>query len=130
MVLFLLFKYGFNDISMSWFRSFLINRYQFIKFKNTLSTIKPVNVGIARESILRPQLFSIWYKNGMLFLFANDMTIIISGKDYEEIEHKANSDLNLINKWLKKNKMIINAQKSSFMIIGCPKQTDICIFCG
>jgi hypothetical protein len=38
------------------------------------------------------------------------MTLIITGKTYEEIEEiaeKENSDLDLINKWLKRNQWLI-----------------------
>ncbi len=133
-----LFQIGCDDKCLKWFRSYLGNRYQFVKFKKKLSKIRRLNLGTAQGSILGCLLFAIFINditnldlNGMPVLFADDMSLIIIAKNYEDLETKVNEDLTKINNWLNKNKLFLNQRKSNFMIIGRPpKNIDIPVFCG
>ncbi len=91
------------------------NRYQFVKFKKNVSKIRRLNLGTAQGSILGCLLFAIFINditnldlNGMPLLFADDMSLIIISKNYEELETKVNEDLTNINNWLNKNKLLLN----------------------
>ena len=65
--------------------------------------------------------------NGIPFLFADDMKLIITGKTYGKVVEKANSDLNLITR----NKLVVNLQKSNYMVMCCPnKDLNLSISCG
>ncbi len=59
---------------------------------------------------------------GVIYLFADDISIIISAKTYAELQLKIDSDLRLIFDWFQKNKLVINYQKSNYMAMGCPKK--------
>ena len=72
-----------------------------------------------------PLLFSIFINeitkliiNGLIILFADDITLVVKSKKLSELENKVNSDLNLINEWLKQNDLIINESKSQYMTFG------------
>ena len=49
------------------------------------------------------------------------MTLVVEGETYEDLEHKTNQNLCLINKWLKKNRLILNLDKSHFVVMGRPR---------
>jgi hypothetical protein len=59
---------------------------------------------------------------GVIYLFADDISIIISAKTYAELQLKIDSDLRLIFDWFQKNKLVINYEKSNYMVMGCPKK--------
>ncbi len=59
---------------------------------------------------------------GVIYLFADDISILISAKTYAELQLKIDSDLRLIFDWFQKNKLVINYQKSNYMVMGCPKK--------
>lgn len=57
-------------------------------------------------------------KYGEIVLFADDTGIIIKAKSIDEAMTKTNIDLNEIGKWLKQNKLIINAKKTKLMMVN------------
>jgi len=56
-------------------------------------------------------------------MFADDMSLVISAKNYTELKSKANSNLQLIYEWLQNNKLVPNYDKSNYIIMGCPLRT-------
>jgi hypothetical protein len=59
---------------------------------------------------------------GAIYLFADDISILTSAKTYAELQLRIDSDLRLIFDWFQKNKLVINYQKSNYMVMGCPKK--------
>lgn len=66
--------------------------------------------------------------NGKLNLFADDMSLVLSAKTYSELNVKLNSDLNAIQNWLKINRLILNFDKTNYVIMGSPKEESIIDF--
>jgi hypothetical protein len=59
---------------------------------------------------------------GVIYLFADDISILISAKTYAKLQLRIDSDVRQIFDWVQKNKLVINYQKSNYMVMGCPKK--------
>ena len=55
--------YGIRGVALSWMKSYLENRKIQVKYKNTLSTVKTVNIGLPQGSILGPIFFISYIDN-------------------------------------------------------------------
>ena len=119
---------GCKENSNEWFKSYLTNRCQFVLNNGTISGIKKLGISVGQGTILAPMLFTIFINginelvlNGKLYLFADDMSLVVKAKTYSELESKINEDLDQINKWLTKHKLVPNIEKSNFILMGCPR---------
>ena len=77
--------YGIRGITLSWFKSYLSHRSQFVVCNNCSSPKLPITCGVPQGSILGPLLFLI-YINDIInsssklsyILFADDTNIFLS----------------------------------------------------
>ena len=52
--------YGIRGNALEWFRSYLINRTQFVNFNNENSECKLISCGVPQGSVLGPMLFLVY----------------------------------------------------------------------
>lgn len=120
-----LFNYGIYGAPLKLLNDYLSNRRQYVKIGDTLSDPLYVNTGVPQGSILGPLLFIIYINditNASTFFktisYADDSTL------YTKLENKFNSrsiqtineELDIVNEWLKLNKLSLNTNKSVFML--------------
>ena len=81
-------NYGIRDIVLNWFSNYLSERSQRVFFNNVFSEDVVMDCGVPQGSVLGPLLcliymndFSCTSKMIKLLLFADDITMYISGKD-------------------------------------------------
>ena len=116
---------GLADNVICWFKSYLSNRKQVTSVANSLSTTKPVPVGVPQGSVLGPLLFIIFVNNLPLCprycetaLYADGTVLYGHAKDPKELESNLNHDLQCLFEWFNTNLLTLNTSKCKFIICG------------
>ena len=123
--------YGFRGIVLDWFKSYLKNRKQFVRYQACDSEYKNIKCGVPQGSILGPLLF-ILYVNDItsatslfeVILFADDTTLLYSHPDTATKINLINKELSEICNWFKANKLSVNASKTNYMMLGTSHTTN------
>ena len=117
-----------NQSRISWFQSYINNRYQFVAYNGVSSDKKEVKCGAPHGSIPGPLLFlnyindlSDLCKCSLLILFADDTNLFNHGTYLSVIENAFNKALIDISKWLKVNKLSLNITKTHYMMFSRKK---------
>ena len=121
--------YGFRGKLLEWFVSYLTNRQQYVYFKSHASKTLTINHGVPQGSVLGPLLFILYINDlpnifpdkNLLKIFADDTNLFIAGKDLTEIQDKCNKATEAIFVWMSANKLLLNSNKTVFMIFSPPK---------
>ena len=120
--------YGARRIPNLLIKSFLSNRYQYVKYNNSNSSMQEINCGVPQGLILDPLLYLL-YVNDMdngsrllqFILFADDTNILYSNADFRTLIKIVNSELNALSDWFKANKLSINLKKTHIIYFGYKK---------
>ena len=127
--------YGIKGSALSWFKSYLSNRYQYVEINGIKSNTQCLRTGVPQGSVLGPLLFIIYMNDipnssSMLkfILFADDTSLLdtinlsISPNDNDSLIQSLNTELSKIYDWLAVNKLSLNISKTKFMIFHHPNK--------
>ncbi len=102
-------------------KDYLSNRKQFTQIDEAKSDFNTIECGVPQGSILGP-LFFLIYVNDLentapmkCLLFADDTTLLVHGKDTEDLIATTNEQINIINNWFQSNKLTVHPEKTNFM---------------
>ena len=117
-------KIGFNENTISWFKSYL-TRTQVVKFNNTLSEPLNVRSGIGQGTILGPLLFIFYFNdiicstgNFKINMYADDCVLFNSGNNWNLMSPNAQLDLDKIFQWCNRNRLKLSESKSKVLLFG------------
>ena len=121
--------YGIRGIAKNLFESYLQkNRQQFVALDDE-SRLYKSNLGVPQGSTSGPLLFLIYINDLINYtsvtprLSADDNCLCFSSSKPENLQETINSALKFVSEWITANKLRINPQKSSALIIS-PKSND------
>ena len=115
-----------NQTSLSFFKSYLENRSQFVVTNGKTSSAQTVMRGVPQGSVLGPLLFCIFINdlplsisdpNVSCHIFADDTTLHSSAKSTSDIQSSLQCGLKDISDWCISNQMLIHPQKTKCMVI-------------
>ena len=105
-------KLGIRFLAYDWFKSYLINRKQFLFFNNVTSTYKLITCWVPQGSFLELLLFLLYINNivnvsSLLFtiFYADDSNLFLTGKNVDT------KQLSKIIEWLHSYKLSLNVNK-------------------
>ena len=114
--------YGMHGNINKLIKSYLTNRKQYVSINGFDSEIRDVTCGVPQGSSLGPLLFLVYINDFWYCLndtesghFADDTFILFHGKNPKTIETVINTELKLCLKWLRLNRLSLNAGKTELI---------------
>ena len=97
-------------------------------WSRNVSTHETVTCDVPQGSVLGPLLFICYInditrviRHSQYFLYADDLAIVVSGKDPIRISSLIQEDLNSISDWCFQNKLTINTEKTHVLWLYSPR---------
>ena len=97
-------------------------------YDNIQSETHSIKCGVPQGPILGPLLFIIYMNDicnilELLYtiMYADDTSVIMSGNNLKNLFQSVNSELCLLNTWLKANKLSLNVNKTYYLVFQRPR---------
>jgi hypothetical protein len=108
-----------------WFKSYLTNRRQFVSTRGISSNIINVTSGVPQGAVLSPSAFCMYmsplqvlHPCNSLSKYADDMVLSIIHTSEKHDELHCESELANISDWCSRNRILLNQDKSSRMLLA------------
>ena len=133
--------FGFGGSVLKWFVSYLSNRAQSVKVGNSLSDPALLISGVPQGSVLGPALFSLYttplsriissHKIIKYHFYADDTQIYIqlTPSNCDSAIISLQKCLLDVERWMYRNKLKLNPEKTEFIVFGKKSQRDLLSHC-
>lgn len=122
---------GIRGSALSLFDSYLRNRSQCVCIHDHKSSFLSLKYGVPQGSILGPLLFNVFINDvagvdprAQLVMYADDITLLLSGAKLDEIFITCNEVLSKLSRWAQSNEMKINPSKTK-AVIFCARNKNV-----
>lgn len=117
-------RLGFSTSLTKWIESYLTNRKQCVRFRNTYSYYIDVLSGVPQGSHLGPLLFTLFIndlpsvmKNSNTLMYADDVKMFVTFNNIDQ-QILLQNDINNLTSWCTDNLMELNVKKCKYMIFS------------
>ena len=129
-------RYKFTTNTLSWFRSYMTERYQAVQVESATSPFLPVSFGVPQGSILGPLLFLLFINelpeavkldksdedtpkdpDADIIIYADDNTPFTADKDPPVLQAKLQREADIVTDWFDRNDMVVSGDKTKLIII-------------
>lgn len=117
-----LYDYGVRGVPLSWIRSYLCGRSQYVEILGKKSETMSLKRGVPQGSVIGPLLYVIYTGDiglNNIVMYADDTTLLSSGGNMRQAIEHTNDSLESACKYFTKNDLVLNTEKSvciSFML--------------
>ena len=116
-------RFGICGTALSWFRSYLTSRTQYVKVNGKISASTPLLQGVPQGSVLGPLLFSLYVSpledifaahdiDAMIYADDTQLYIILKKHDSDTAIQRLEHCLHDIQAWCLQNKLVLNDGKT------------------
>ena len=122
--------YGIRGFIYDWLKNYLTGRRMYIQTSNIISNTETCSTGVPQGSALGPLLFLVYINDicnasqlGRFTLYADDTCIFYEGATISNLQKCINFDLQNITNWLNSNKLLLNMEKTCYILFKKRNQT-------
>ena len=115
-------KLGIRGTTLQWFKSYLTGRKQFVYLNGVSCSMLEIISGVPQGSILGPLLFLLYINDLQLctklfvLMFADDTTLLASGKNLAELYKFVNEQLHLICTFFRTNRLALHLKITQYIL--------------
>jgi Reverse transcriptase (RNA-dependent DNA polymerase) len=118
---------GIQGTELSWFKSYLTSRLQFVSIENYSSELLEILIGVPQGSVLGPLLFLLYINDlpncskFLSLLFADDTALALDEDNVERLITNVNTELQKVCNYFRQNKLSLHPEKTKFIVISNSK---------